>query len=149
MPSRFNIPNTGVLFAAPLPLLPLTLLAPFCSQLRVKRSKSSFRLFQSEASRRACELEISPENLDIFSHSLDIKILIFLVILLIVFSEISVNSAIFTASISAEKYHRISLNFFSEIRELLTCKFSKFNHFQVSYFKFKAKFSLPALLNLS
>ena len=52
-----------------------------------------------------------------FSHSLDIKILIFLVILLIVFSEILVNSAIFTASISDEKYHRISLNFFSEIQE--------------------------------
>ena len=64
-----------------------------------------------------CELEISPENLLIFSHSLAIKILIFLVILLIVFSEILVNSAIFTASISDEKYHKISLNFFSEIRE--------------------------------
>ena len=37
--------------------------------------------------------------------------------MLIVFSEILVNSAIFTASISAEKYHRISLNFFSEIQE--------------------------------
>ena len=64
-----------------------------------------------------CELEISPENLLIFSHSLAIKILIFLVILLIVFSEILVNSAIFTASMSDEKYHKISLNFFSEIRE--------------------------------
>ena len=64
-----------------------------------------------------CELEISPENLLIFSHSLAIKILIFLVILLIVFSEILVNSAIFTASMSDEKYHRISLNLFSEILE--------------------------------
>ena len=64
-----------------------------------------------------CELEISPENLLIVSHSLAIKILIFLVILLIVFSEILVNSAIFTASMSDEKYHKISLNFFSEIRE--------------------------------
>ena len=64
-----------------------------------------------------CELEISPENLLIFSHSLAIKILIFLVILLIVFSEILVNSAIFTASISDEKYHKISLNLASEILE--------------------------------
>ena len=43
------------------------------------------------------------KHLDIFSHSLDIRILIFLVILLIVFSEILVNSAIFTASMSDEK----------------------------------------------
>ena len=36
---------------------------------------------------------------------------------MIVCSEIVVNSAIFTASMSDEKYHRISLNFFSEILE--------------------------------
>ena len=64
-----------------------------------------------------CELEISPLNLLNFSHSLGIKILIFLVILLIVFSEILVNSTIFTASISDEKYHKISLNLASEILE--------------------------------
>ena len=73
-----------------------------------------------------CELEISPLNLLNFSHSLGIKILIFLVILLIVFSEILVNSAIFTASISDEKYHRISLNFFSEIRERIIYLFFNF-----------------------
>ena len=62
-------------------------------------------------------MEISPLNLLNFSHSLGIKILIFLVILLIVFSEILVNSTIFTASISDEKYHKISLNLASEILE--------------------------------
>ena len=36
---------------------------------------------------------------------------------MIVFSEILVNSAIFTASISDEKYHKISLNLASEILE--------------------------------
>lgn len=40
-----------------------------------------------------------------------------MIILLIVFSEMVVNSAIFTASMSDEKYHRISLNLFSEILE--------------------------------
>ena len=41
LPSRFNIPNTGVLFAAPLPLLPLTRLAPFCStSLRLQLFKT-------------------------------------------------------------------------------------------------------------
>ena len=94
---------------------PLTLLASFCSQLRAKRSKSNFHLFQSKASRRACELEISPENLDIFSHSLDIRILISLKILHRVASEILVKFDIFDASISSVKYFRISLNLASEI----------------------------------
>ena len=35
--------------------------------------------------------------------------------MLIVFYDMVVNSAIFTASMSDEKYHRISLNFFSGI----------------------------------
>ena len=62
-------------------------------------------------------MEISPENLDIFSHSLDIKILISLKILHSVTSEILVKFDIFYASISSAKYFRIALNFFSEIRE--------------------------------
>ena len=64
-----------------------------------------------------CELEISPLNLLIFSHSLDIRILISLKILHSVTSEILVKFDIFDASMSSVKYLRISLNFFSEIRE--------------------------------
>ena len=64
-----------------------------------------------------CELEISPENLDIFSHSLDIRILISLKILHSVTSEILVKFDIFDASISSVKYFRISLNLASEILE--------------------------------
>ena len=64
-----------------------------------------------------CELEISPLNLLIFSHSLDIRILISLNILHSVTSEILVKFDIFDASMSSVKYLRISLNFFSEIRE--------------------------------
>jgi len=45
---------------ASLPLLPLT---PFSF-------KVAFIIFQSEASRRACKLEISPKNLDIFNFAL-------------------------------------------------------------------------------
>ena len=97
--------------------MPSLLSIPFCSQLRAKRSKSSFRQSQSEASRRAWELEISPENLLIFSHSLAIKILIFFRILLMGILEIPVKFAILVASISSVKYLRISLNFFCEIRE--------------------------------
>ena len=63
------------------------------------------------------ELEILPLNLLIFSHSLDIRILISLKILHSVTSEILAKFDIFDASISDEKYHKISLNFFSEIRE--------------------------------
>ena len=62
-------------------------------------------------------MEISPENLDIFSHSLDIIILISLKILHRVTSEILVKFDIFDASISSVKYFKISLNFFSEIME--------------------------------
>ena len=62
-------------------------------------------------------MEISLLNLLIFSHSLDIRILISLKILHSVTSEILVKFDIFDASISSEKYLRISLNFFSEIRE--------------------------------
>ena len=136
LPSRFSIPNTGVLFAAPLPLFPLTLLAPFCStslrlqlfktQLQAKRSKSNFCLSQSEASRRACDLEILPLNLLIFSHSLEIRILISLKILHRVTSEILVKFDIFDASISSVKYLRISLNFFSEILERIIYLFFNF-----------------------
>ena len=64
-----------------------------------------------------CELEISPLNLLIFSHSLDIRIFISLKILHSVTSEILVKFDIFDASMSSVKYLRISLNFFSEIRE--------------------------------
>ena len=64
-----------------------------------------------------CELEISPLNLLIFSHSLDIRILISLKILHSVTSEILVKFDIFDASISSVKYFRISLNLASEILE--------------------------------
>ena len=62
-------------------------------------------------------LEISPLNLLIFSHSLDIRILISLKILHRVASEILVKFDIFDASISSAKYFKISLNLASEIRE--------------------------------
>ena len=62
-------------------------------------------------------MEITPLNLLIFSHSLDIRILISLKILHRVASEILVKFDIFDASISSAKYFRIALNFFSEIRE--------------------------------
>ena len=62
-------------------------------------------------------MEISPLNLLIFSHSLDIRILISLKILHRVASEILVKFDIFDASISSVKYFKIALNFFSEIRE--------------------------------
>lgn len=51
--------STGCSLAS-LPLLPIT---PF-------RFKVAFIIFQSEASRLACELGISPENLDIFNFAL-------------------------------------------------------------------------------
>ena len=62
-------------------------------------------------------MEISLLNLLIFSHSLDIRILISLKILHSVTSEILVKFDIFNASISSEKYFRISLNLASEILE--------------------------------
>ena len=71
-------------------------------------------------------MEISPENLDIFSHSLDIRILISLKILHRVASEILVKFDIFDASMSSAKYLRISLNFFSEIRERIIYLFFNF-----------------------
>ena len=71
-------------------------------------------------------MEISPENLDIFSHSLDIKILIFFRILLMEILEISVKFAILVASISSTKYFKISLNFFFEIRERIIYLFFNF-----------------------
>ena len=52
-----------------------------------------------------------------FSHSLDIRILISSKTLHSVASEILVKFDIFDASMSSVKYLRISLNFFSEIRE--------------------------------
>ena len=73
-----------------------------------------------------CELEISPENLDIFSHSLDIRILISLKILHSVTSEILVKFHIFDASISSVKYFRISLNLASEILERIIYLFFNF-----------------------
>ena len=73
-----------------------------------------------------CELEISPENLLIFSHSLAIITLISLKILHRLTSEILVKFDIFDASISSAKYFRIALNFFSEIRERIIYLFFNF-----------------------
>ena len=75
---------------------------------------------------RDYELEISPLNLLIFSHSLAIKILIFFRILLMEILEIPVKFAILVASISSVKYLRISLNFFSEILERIIYLFFNF-----------------------
>ena len=52
-----------------------------------------------------------------FLHFLDVRILISSKTLYSVASEILVKFDIFDASISSAKYFRISLNFFSEIRE--------------------------------
>jgi len=62
-------------------------------------------------------ISISPKNLDAFSRSLDIKNSDIFSYFVEGFSEILVKSAIFKAFISTEKYHKISLNFFSEILE--------------------------------
>nr|DAR81704.1 MAG TPA: hypothetical protein [Caudoviricetes sp.] len=58
------------------------------------------------------------------SHSVAIRILILLKILHKLTSEILVNSTIFITSISDKKYHKISLNFFSEICERIIYLFS-------------------------
>ncbi len=91
--------STGVLFAAPISLLPL---------IYLKLSSVS----RQSSSRRACDLEILPLNLLIFSRSLDIKILIFFRILLMEILEIPIKFAILVALISFAKYLRIYLNFF-------------------------------------
>ena len=90
--------STGVLFAAPISLLPL---------IYLKLSSVSRQSFQ--ASLRA---GILPLNLLIFSRSLDIKILMLFRILLMEILEIPIKFAILVALISFAKYLRIYLNFF-------------------------------------
>ena len=88
-----------------------------------------------------------------FLHSLDIRILISLKILHRIASEILVKFNIFDASISYEKYFRISLNLASGIPKWIICLFLNFatldtykNISLIVTYRYLCKFKLKSAL---